>query len=123
MEELLAYTELKSITPNPYFPGVEDVNAQEVLERKSDLVLIDVREPAEFSGDLGHVAGSELVPLGGLPENMNRIPKDKTVIFICRSGNRSAHAAAYAKELGFSSVYNMMGGMLFWNQILLPVER
>lgn len=119
----MSHYEPKLKMPNPYFPGVFDVNAQEVLESKDQCLLIDVREPAEFTGELAHVPGSQLMPLGSLPDQIDSLPKDKTIIFICRSGNRSAQATAFALDKGFTSVYNMSGGMIFWNQIMLPTER
>lgn len=119
----MSSVDLKSKVPNPFFPGVYDVNAQDVLALKKELVLIDVRESSEFTGELGHIADSSLIPLGSLPDRLHEIPQDKTVIFICRSGNRSAHAAAFALEHGYKDVFNMAGGMLFWNSIMLPVER
>lgn len=115
--------EFKTAQINPMFSKVIDVAAQEVLEKKDQVVLIDVREPFEYTGDLGHVAGTTLISVGELPARLNEIPKDKVVVFICRSGNRSAHAAAYVLDQGYSTVYNMAGGMLMWNQLMLPTER
>lgn len=109
--------------PNPYTPVVFDVNAQEVLNKKSDLILIDVREISEYNGELGHVAGTELIPLATLPQNLKNIPTDKTIVFICRSGGRSTQACLYAIEHGIKNVYNMHGCMLMCNQLMLPVER
>ncbi len=51
-----------------------------------------------------------------------KIPKDKTVVFICRSGGRSGNATAMAKDQGFANVYNMKGGMLLWNEMGLETE-
>lgn len=117
------YYEFKTKSTNPSFPGIEDVTPQEVLDATKNLALIDVREPSEFTGELGHVPNSELLVLSTLPEKINTLSKDKTIVFICRSGGRSAHATALAKSAGFTYVYNMIGGMLLWNQLQLPVEK
>lgn len=108
---------------NPYFENVFDIAPAELHQCLSQVKLIDVRQPEEYNGELGHIPGSELIPLGTLPDRLATLPKDKTLVFICRSGNRSAHAAEFAKQNGFSNVYNMQGGMILWNNLLLPVER
>lgn len=107
---------------NPDVPGVEDVHPEEVKKKKNDVLLVDVRRPDEFVGELGHIPGAKHVVLDILPEEISTLPKDKTIVFVCRSGARSARASAFAKEEGFQSVYNMKGGMLFWNELGFETE-
>lgn len=114
--------EFKNKTTNPNFPHIEDVTPQEVLEASRLLNLIDVREVSEYTGELGHAPNAELVVLSTLPAKIKSLPSDKPIVFICRSGGRSAQATAFAKSEGFSNVYNMKGGMLLWNQLQLPTE-
>lgn len=86
--------------------------------------LIDVRRRDEYQGELGHIKSSKLYTLGqDLEVYLMKAPKDKPVLFICRSGARSAQATLMASELGFKDVYNMEGGMILWNQLKLPVEN
>jgi rhodanese-related sulfurtransferase len=113
----------KHTSPNPHFAEVVDVFPQEVLENKTHLKLIDVRETTEFNGELGHAPTSELVVLNTIPIEIERLPKDQTIVFICRSGGRSSQAAAFALSKGFKDVYNMQGGMLAWNNLMLPTEK
>lgn len=113
----------KHKTPNPHFPDVYDVSPQEVLDSAKELNLVDVREVPEFTSELGHVPGSKLVVLSTIPENLKSFSDEKPVVFICRSGNRSAQAASFAKANGLTEVYNMQGGMLLWNQLQLPIEK
>lgn len=113
----------KHKTTNPNFPEVFDVNPQEVLDSAEELNLVDVREVSEFTSELGHVPGSKLVVLSTIPEKLKSLTGDKPIVFICRSGNRSAQAASFAKANGLSEVYNMQGGMLLWNQMQLPIEK
>ena len=88
-------------------------------------LLLDVREPEEFVGELGHIAGSILVPLDMLER---RLPKlagyhDRDVVVVCRVGARSATAGAILERAGFHSVYNLEGGMLAWLAAQLPVQH
>jgi hydroxyacylglutathione hydrolase len=117
------YVSFESKTENPHYEGVYDIGPAELLKKKTDVVMIDVRQPEEYVGELGHVEGSSLMVLDTLPEQLGSLPKDKTVVFICRSGGRSAKATAFAKMNGFEEVFNMQGGMLLWNDLQLPVER
>jgi sulfur dioxygenase len=88
-------------------------------------LLLDVREEDEFSGELGHIAGSVMVPLKDLSARAAEFAENKQaeVIAICRAGVRSTTAAAILTGLGFEHVYNMRGGMLDWIDAGLPVER
>ena len=115
--------EFKKLIPNPQFNGVSDVEAQEVQDLQSKVKIIDVRRNDEYTGELGHIKGAELIVLDTVPENVNKIPKDKTVVLVCRSGGRSGQAAAFLQSQGFNNVVNMRGGMLQWNELKLPVER
>jgi glyoxylase-like metal-dependent hydrolase (beta-lactamase superfamily II)/rhodanese-related sulfurtransferase len=87
--------------------------------------LLDVRQPEEFTGELGHVPGAQLIPLGELPSRLGEIAlrKHETVVTICRSGARSARAAALLREAGFTEVVNMAGGTLAWRRQGFPLER
>jgi len=117
-----------------HFPTLSELNrvrqltAQEVrlhLGGATPPLLLDVREPEEFFGDLGHIPGSRLIPLKELPARIGEIEayKDKDVIVICRAGVRSTTAAAILTGLGFEHVSNLKGGMLDWDEQNLPVER
>jgi rhodanese-related sulfurtransferase len=85
--------------------------------------VIDVREPHEFVGELGHLPGALLVPIGTLPASAREWRKDEPVLMVCRSGARSARAAEILVEEGFESVLNLEGGMIAVNAKKLPVER
>jgi len=83
---------------------------------------IDVREPSEFDGILGRLPGSELVPLATLPDTAAAWPRSGPLLLICRSGARSMKAARLLAELGFTSLYNLEGGMLAVNEAGLQIE-
>ncbi len=117
------FVNFENKSENPHFEDIFDIHPREISEKQTGIKLIDVRQPDEFTGELGHIPGSQLVVLDTLPDQLENLPKDQTVVFVCRSGARSAKAAAFAKMNGFTEVYNMYGGMLLWNEMQLPTER
>jgi glyoxylase-like metal-dependent hydrolase (beta-lactamase superfamily II)/rhodanese-related sulfurtransferase len=107
---------------------VRQLTAGEVSERLASAnppFILDVREPNEYTGELGHVATSALIPLKELAERAGELQAHRTrpVVVVCRSGVRSTTAAAILEGLGFEQVFNMQGGMVDWNDRRLPVER
>ncbi len=103
--------------------GYADLDVGALREIAGAVALIDVREPHEFSGELGHVAGSRLVPLATVLDAARDWPRDQELVIICRSGNRSGRAAQALTGAGFTRVFNLAGGMLAWNAAGLPIER
>lgn len=88
------------------------------------LKLIDVRRPEEFTGELGHIKGAELITLGPDLENyLTTANKDEPILFICRSGARSANSTMYALSIGIKEAYNMEGGMILWNEKKFPITK
>lgn len=116
------FVQFSTLQSNNDLPGVQDIDPTEVWEKKSDIAVIDVRQPEEFTGELGHIPGAQHLVLGTLPERLDEIPKDKSVVFVCLAGGRSARACAYASSQGFTNVFNMKGGMNAWTQLALTVE-
>jgi sulfur dioxygenase len=103
--------------------GIPEVDHEWVAAHGAEVRLLDVREPDELTGELGHIAGIEAVPLGQLPGPLEAAPRDRPVVFVCRSGGRSGKAALLAASLGFERVASMRGGMTAWNQRRYPVDR
>jgi len=100
-----------------------DVDPAFVTAHRGSVAVVDVREPDEFSGELGHVSGAELVPLATLFDASARWDPLREIVLVCRSGGRSARAAIALAGRGFRHLYNLRGGMLAWNEARLPVER
>jgi molybdopterin/thiamine biosynthesis adenylyltransferase/rhodanese-related sulfurtransferase len=96
-------------------PSMKEVTVQELksmLDAKNDFQLIDVREPHEF--EISNLGG-ELIPMAEVPENLDRISKDKRVIVHCRTGSRSGNIIQWLeKNHGLSNLYNLKGGMRAW---------
>lgn len=104
----------ESPSPNR-LPDLDPGPAAELLDRGA-AVLLDVREPQEWAA--GHAPQAEHLPLGQLtPE---AVPRDRPVIAICRSGNRSGKAADALAAAGVR-VHNLAGGMKAWAHAGLPV--
>ncbi|AST07397.1 rhodanese-like domain-containing protein [Anoxybacillus sp. LAT_35] len=82
------------------------------MMQKEDVVVLDVRTEEEYAS--GHIPGAILLPLQQLPDRVDELNKNKTYIVVCRSGNRSAQASELLVKEGFSSIYNMTGGMNEW---------
>jgi sulfur dioxygenase len=103
------------------FAGVWEIDALWLDEHRAQLTVLDVREPAEFDGPLGHIEGSLLLPLGELSERVEEVPRDKPIVSVCRAGGRSAQATVLLKRAGVTDVANLSGGMLRWRAQAYPV--
>ena len=102
-------------------PTTAEVLPVEARQRQgAGAVLIDVREPEEWRG--GHAPGAKLISLGQLAGKLPSLPRDREILFICRSGNRSGRATAAARAAGLNAS-NVAGGMNAWVQAKLPIER
>jgi len=92
---------------------VEELKSR--LDAGERIHLIDVREDEEVAQ--GIIPGALHLPLGQVPQQLDAIPKEEEVVFICRSGYRSDQACQYLASIGYKGVTNMIGGMLAWNQL------
>ena len=88
-----------------------------IKQNDSDVFLLDVREPMEFSEF--KIPGAVNIPLGELfnPLTQQQIPKDKKIVTICSHGNRSMVAQFALAQSGIESS-SLEGGMSLWNQVL-----
>ncbi|MEM9194574.1 MAG: rhodanese-like domain-containing protein [Myxococcota bacterium] len=79
--------------------------------------IIDVREPEEFAGELGHIPGAELCPLGSLDIRAREWSTDEHYVLVCRSGKRARAAAERLKKQGFPRLSVLRGGMVAYNSL------
>lgn len=87
-------------------------------ERKSDTIWLDVRSPKEWGN--GRVPGAKHIPIDQLEKRVNEVgPTDKKYIVYCHAGGRSTTACEFLHKRGYSSLFNMTGGMGEWDG---PVE-
>jgi len=100
---------------------VKEVTAQELYDLEvsgEPFQLIDVREPHEY--DIVNI-GAELIPLGTVSANADRIARDKKVIIHCKVGGRSAKAIQELQDkFGFDNLYNLKGGILSYINEVQP---
>jgi len=86
---------------------------------QQDWYFLDVREPSEW--EEVHIPYATLIPLGELNSRLSEIPKDKNIVVVCRSGNRSAVGRDLLINSGFTNVTSMAGGMNTWQARGHPV--
>lgn len=101
------------------------------LDAKEDLLLVDVREFAEY--EHGHIAGAHLVPRGiieaaadtSYPKHYPPLSgaRDQQIVVYCATSGRSAMAAAVLQMMGFKNVLNLAGGFMRWEAEGMPHVR
>ncbi len=104
----------------PPIPQLDPASAQARLKEQSKPYLLDVREPSEYKE--GHIPGANLIPLGELGRRANELPRDREIICVCHSGNRSGSATRHLISAGYK-VSNLSGGMINWSRSGLPVKK
>jgi rhodanese-related sulfurtransferase len=102
--------------------AVADLSPQQVSEllgSRADVQLIDVREPEEHAA--GRIAGARLIPLGALTAAADSLRQEAPLVFVCRSGARSAMATEAFAGAGYEA-FNLEGGLQAWTAAGLPLE-
>ncbi|MEW6165262.1 MAG: rhodanese-like domain-containing protein [Pseudomonadota bacterium] len=99
------------------------VNEATLLINRQDALVLDVRETAEWSA--GHIPNARHIALGHLSKHMSEIDKfkDKPIIVVCASGNRSGAGCGVLKKAGFQQVFNLAGGVHAWGDAGLPMTK
>ena len=93
---------------------MKEITVQELKamqDKKEDFQLIDIREEYEF--DICNLGG-ELIPMGDIMDNIDKVSKDKKVVVHCRSGKRSASVIQMLEQQGFTNLINLKGGIMAW---------
>lgn len=125
MERLLAPTEYQTLACGArvdahLFDDQVELTADEVQARLASTpapLLVDVREPFEALMGPAGTPGAESVPLSTLVNALarwSRMPSDRPLIFVCRSGNRSSQAARALRRLGHAQAWSLAGGLALW---------
>ncbi len=105
--------------------GYNQISASEAVQllNHDNAILVDVREDNEFKE--GHIIDAKHIPLGKLNERMDELEpfRDQPIVVNCRSGHRSASACGQLRKKGFTTVYNLKGGIMAWQSAGLPVQK
>lgn len=105
----------------PRGPVAEEIDVARAYEMyQQGAFLVDVRTQEEW--DEVHIPGTVLIPLDELPDRLSEVPRDKDIVVVCRSGNRSEEGAAILLKAGYESVVGMDGGIRDWSAAGYPVE-
>ena len=101
---------------------IRQISADRLQAKLNDghLFLLDVRSPLEFERE-GHIKGARLLPLPMLRQRRRELPRDRTIVCVCRSGNRSLVACEELARAGFD-VVNLRGGLLAWKAAGYPLQ-
>jgi sulfur dioxygenase len=102
------------------YAGVPEIGPEWVARHRRDIHILDVRSPAEFDGELGHVEGAQLIPLDDLRARTSEVATDRPVIVVCQTGKRSALATVILRKAGLTRTANLSGGMVRWRELGLP---
>jgi len=105
--------------------GASEIGTLEAtrLMNQGPTLILDIRDGKEYA--TGHLPRARHIPLGELSKRVEEIGKykDKPVIVTCRNGARAGTASRFLRKAGFSSVYQLKGGLVAWEQASLPVEK
>jgi rhodanese-related sulfurtransferase len=84
-----------------------------IQEGTDNIQIIDVREHNEVAN--GKIPEAMHIPLVKLPYELHQIDDRKRIVFVCRSGARSAQACFFVQQYGKKNAYNLRGGMIAWH--------
>ncbi|RMD71027.1 MAG: rhodanese-like domain-containing protein [Gammaproteobacteria bacterium] len=117
---LLVWTSLGSV-----IQGVKEVDPLQATEliNHRNAVILDVRRDEEYQE--GHLPHDIHIPLERLKDKWPSLQKykDRPIIVVCRSGQRSNQAAIFLRKQGFEEVYNLKGGILAWKNDHFPLVK
>ena len=106
--------------------GIPTVDVREVERRLREddrpPLVVDVREPDEHVGARLE-SGAVLLPMSTITLRMEELPKDRPLMILCASGNRSAAVTAHLLRNGWTDVANAAGGITEWQRAGFPVRR
>lgn len=91
---------------------IDNDQLQEKIQSDRNIVILDVREEAEYA--FNHIPNAISIPLGELENRVNELNKDDEIYVVCRTGSRSDFAAQKLEEKGFNKVVNVVPGMSQW---------
>lgn len=103
---------------NRMLSNLTPAQIRDALASRTDILLLDVREPAEYA--LAHIDGATLIPMRALPEALTTLPRDREIVLLCHHGMRSQMAGEFLLAQGFPRVAHMVGGIDRWSEEVDP---
>lgn len=94
------------------------MDPKSAYESRHELQILDVRESFEWK--MGHIEGAQHIPMGEITTRLDDIGDDKSLVAVCRSGNRSSQVTQFLRDKGFE-IENLDGGLKAWAKAGLPV--
>ncbi len=110
-------------------PFIDAAVAKRLIDSGDDVLVLDVRTPGEFTGNLGHIPGSLNLDSAKLHEKLAQLGdeleayKSQPILITCRTHNRSPKAARILFQNGFKKLSILEGGLVGWNRAGLPVTK
>lgn len=105
-------------TPPVMLQNLTPLQIRDALAVRTDLLLVDVREPAEHA--IARIDGAMLMPMRTIPEQLATLPRDREIILLCHHGMRSEMAGQFLLAQGFARVSHMVGGIDRWSDDVDP---
>jgi rhodanese-related sulfurtransferase len=104
------------------FSRTTTIDAHSAADRLAEgsVIVVDVRQQPEWK--TGHIRGAVHIPLTQLAHRLPQLPRDRTIVTVCRSGHRSGIAARALTRAGYD-VLNLGGGMNAWARAGLPLTQ
>jgi len=123
---LLAFQSCKDYSKDTTTGDIELISPQQVYDvvnSEDSVQLVDVRTPNEYK--VSHLKGAQniCVTSDNFKEKVKTLDKNKPVYVYCKMGTRSATAAKLLKDLGFTKIYDMDGGILLWEEKKLEISK
>jgi len=117
---LVFFNEMKIATQR--FSSLTPAAAVQLMN-KEDVVVLDVREPAETIG--GKITRAIQIPVSAVTKRVGELEKhkDKTMLVYCKTGARSGVACKELGKNGFDKVYSLKGGLIAWQEAHLPLSK
>lgn len=81
-------------------------------------LVVDVREPAELA--ICRLDRAWPIPMSQIPDNVERLPRDRPIVVMCHHGIRSAQVVDYLRQAGMTNAVNLQGGIDAWAREIDP---
>jgi rhodanese-related sulfurtransferase len=102
------------------FKVISPKEAQAMIASRPDLLVVDLREPAELKE--GHIEGSVLIPVSDLSRGTKSLPSNHPLLLVCAVGGRSYGVGRYFSLKGYPEIYSLKGGIDNWKKDGLPLK-